>query len=192
MKFRQTPLPGVLVVEPDVHGDDRGFFLETYHRDKYADGGIDDTFVQDNHSRSVARTLRGLHAQRTRPQGKLVRAVRGRILDVAVDIRVGSPTFAQWYGEELSEDNHWQLWVPPGYAHGFFVLSDTAEVEYKCTDVYLPDDEITIRWDDPEIGIDWRLGGAEPVLSRRDAEAPSLGDWKDRLPVYPEAAARPS
>lgn len=192
MKFRPTPLPGVLVVEPDVHGDDRGFFLETYHRDKYREGGIADAFVQDNHSRSVARTLRGLHAQRTRPQGKLVRAVRGRILDVAVDIRRGSPTFARWYAEELSEDNHWQLWVPPGYAHGFFVLSDGAEVEYKCTDVYLPEDEITIRWDDPAIGVDWRLDGGEPVLSQRDAEAPSLTDWEDRLPVYPDAAARSS
>ncbi len=192
MKFRSTPLPGVLVVEPDVHGDDRGFFLETYHRDKYQEGGIADTFVQDNHSRSVARTLRGLHAQRTRPQGKLVRAVRGRILDVAVDIRRGSPTFARWYAEELSENNHWQLWVPPGYAHGFFVLSDGAEVEYKCTDVYVPDDEITIRWDDPAIGVDWRLDGGAPVLSQRDAEAPSLADWEERLPVYPDTAARPS
>lgn len=190
MKFRPTLLPGVLVVEPDVHGDDRGFFLETYHRDKYREGGIDETFVQDNHSRSVAGTLRGLHAQRTRPQGKLVRAVRGRILDVAVDIRRGSPTFAHWYGEELSEDNHWQLWVPPGFAHGFVVLSDSAEVEYKCTDLYLPEDEITIRWDDPAIGVDWHLGETDPVLSKRDAEAPSLADWEDRLPVYPDAAAR--
>lgn len=189
MNFRATDLPGVLVVEPDVHRDDRGFFLETYHRGKYHAGGIDELFVQDNHSRSVHRTLRGLHAQRTRPQGKLVRAVRGRIFDVAVDIRRASPTFGHWVGEELAAHNFRQLWIPPGFAHGFYVLSDAAEVEYKCTEVYVPEDEITIAWNDQRIGIHWPLDGAEPVLSRRDAAAPTLEELLDRLPVFPDAAA---
>lgn len=186
--FRETSLPGVVVVEPVVHRDPRGFFLETYHRDKYHRGGIDEIFVQDNHSRSAAGTLRGLHAQRTRPQGKLVRAVRGRIFDVAVDIRRASPTFAHWFGVELTEDGFRQLWIPPGYAHGFYVLSEVAEVEYKCTEVYVREDEITIAWNDPRIGIEWPLEG-EPLLSERDLNAPSLEDWMGRLPVYPDAAA---
>lgn len=189
-RFPETPLPGVLVVEPVVHRDPRGFFLETYHRSKYHGGGIDEIFVQDNHSRSTRGTLRGLHAQRTRPQGKLVRAVRGRIFDVAVDVRRASPTFAHWTGAELSEDNFRQLWIPPGYAHGFCVLSEVAEVEYKCTEIYVPEDEITIAWNDPRIGIEWPLDG-EPLLSERDRVAPSIEDWLDRLPVYPDAAARP-
>lgn len=189
-RFLETPLPGVLVVEPVVHRDPRGFFLETYHRSKYHGGGIDEIFVQDNHSRSTRGTLRGLHAQRTRPQGKLVRAVRGRIFDVAVDVRRASPTFAHWTGAELSEDNFRQLWIPPGYAHGFCVLSEVAEVEYKCTEIYVPEDEITIAWNDPRIGIEWPLDG-EPLLSERDRVAPSIEDWLDRLPVYPDAAARP-
>jgi dTDP-4-dehydrorhamnose 3,5-epimerase len=187
--FREVDLPGVLVIEPVVHQDERGFFLETYHRDKYRDGGLDAAFVQDNHSRSRRGTLRGLHAQRTRPQGKLVRAVHGRIFDVAVDIRRGSPTFAHWVGEELSADNFRQLWIPPGFAHGFCVLSEVAEVEYKCTEVYVPEDEITIAWDDPRIGVRWPLEGA-PALSPRDGAAPTLEDWVDRLPVFPDAAAR--
>jgi len=189
VRFRPLDIPGVLVVEPDVHQDDRGFFLETYHRDKYRQGGLDATFVQDNHSRSGRGSLRGLHAQRTHPQGKLVRAVRGRIFDVAVDIRRGSPTFAHWCGEELSDENFHQLWIPPGFAHGFCVLSEVAEVEYKCTELYLPEDEISITWNDPRIGVDWPLQG-EPLLSGRDAAAPSLEDWIDRLPVFPDAAAR--
>jgi dTDP-4-dehydrorhamnose 3,5-epimerase len=187
--FREVDLPGVLVIEPVVHQDERGFFLETYHRDKYRDGGLDAAFVQDNHSRSRRGTLRGLHAQRTRPQGKLVRAVHGRIYDVAVDIRRGSPTFAHWVGEELSADNFRQLWIPPGFAHGFCVLSEVAEVEYKCTEVYVPEDEITIAWDDPRIGVRWPLESA-PALSPRDGAAPTLEDWVDRLPVFPDAAAR--
>ena len=149
MRFREPDVPGVVVVEPDVHRDNRGFFLETYHRDKYLRGGVDGSFVQDNHSRSGRGTLRGLHAQRTRPQGKLVRAVHGRIYDVAVDIRRGSPTFAHWCGAELDDADYHQLWVPPGFAHGFCVLSEAAEVEYKCTELYVPEDEITIAWDDP-------------------------------------------
>ena len=187
MMFRATSVPGVLVVEPVVHRDDRGFFLETYHRDKYRQGGLDADFVQDNHSRSVARTLRGLHAQLRRPQGKLVRAVRGEIFDVAVDIRRGSPTFGRWVGERLSEDDFRQLWVPPGFAHGFCVLSEIAEVEYKCTALYDRDDELSIAWDDPEIGIEWPV--AEPILSRKDAAAARLAEVAERLPVYPAAAA---
>lgn len=188
MTFRTTDIPGVLVVEPTVHRDPRGFFLETYHRAKYADGGIDVTFVQDNHSRSTAGTLRGLHAQLTRPQGKLVRAVRGEIFDVAVDIRRASPTFGHWVGEHLSEDNFHQLWIPPGFAHGFCVLSEIVEVEYKCTELYAPEDEIVIAWNDPDVGIDWPLEG-EPLLSGRDAGAARLADLLPRLPVFPNAAA---
>lgn len=187
MMFRATSVPGVLVVEPVVHRDDRGFFLETYHREKYRQGGLDADFVQDNHSRSVARTLRGLHAQLRRPQGKLVRAVRGEIFDVAVDIRRGSPTFGRWVGERLSEDDFRQLWVPPGFAHGFCVLSEIAEVEYKCTALYDRDDELSIAWDDPEIGIEWPV--TEPILSPKDAAAARLAEVAARLPVYPAAAA---
>ena len=186
MRFVDAGLPGVLVVEPDVHRDDRGFFLETYHRDKYRQGGLDAAFVQDNHSRSVGGTLRGLHAQLRRPQGKLVRAVRGEIFDVAVDIRRGSATFGRWVGERLSDENFRQLWIPPGFAHGFCVLSETAEVEYKCTALYDREDEITIAWDDPTIGVDWPV--AAPVLSPRDLAAQRLGEVLDELPVYPRAA----
>lgn len=191
MKFVDTELPGVILVEPTVHRDHRGFFLETYHRDKYAEGGIDQRFVQDNHSRSGAGIVRGLHAQLRRPQGKLVRAVEGAIFDVAVDIRHGSPTFGRWTGRELSADNFHQLWVPPGFAHGFAVLSDSAQVEYKCTEVYLADDEIAIRWDDPDIAIDWPLpAGTAPVVSAKDDAALRLAEAIDRLPVYPHAAVR--
>ncbi|HEX6201657.1 MAG TPA: dTDP-4-dehydrorhamnose 3,5-epimerase [Thermoanaerobaculia bacterium] len=185
MRFRETAIPGVLVVEPDVHRDERGFFLETYHREKYRAGGLDAVFVQDNHSRSVARTLRGLHAQLRRPQGKLVRAVRGEIFDVAVDIRRGSPTFGRWVGERLSDDDFFQLWVPPGFAHGFCVLSEIAEVEYKCTALYDRDDEIALAWDDPGIAIDWPV--AEPILSAKDRAALTLAEAAPRLPVFPAA-----
>jgi dTDP-4-dehydrorhamnose 3,5-epimerase len=190
VKFVSTDIPGVIVVEPKVHRDDRGFFLETYHRQKYADGGIDAAFVQDNHSRSTRGTLRGLHAQLTRPQGKLVRAVRGEIFDVAVDIRRASPTFGHWVGEHLSEDNFRQLWIPPGFAHGFCVLSEVAEVEYKCTELYAPEDEITLAWNDPDVGVRWPLD-REPLLSPRDAAAAPLAESLDRLPVFPDAAAEP-
>lgn len=187
MKIRPTALPGVLVVEPVVHRDGRGFFLETYHRDRYREHGIDATFVQDNHSRSEGPILRGLHAQLERPQGKLVRAVAGEIFDVAVDIRRGSPTFRRWVGVELSAGDCRQLWIPPGFAHGFCVLSDAAEVEYKCTAHYDRDDELTIAWNDPEIAIAWPL--AEPILSPRDAAAPKLAEVLDRLPVLSAGAA---
>lgn len=182
MKVTDSSLPGVLVIEPDVFRDARGFFLETFSVARYAAAGIPGAFVQDNHSRSGKGTVRGLHMQVAHPQGKLVRAVAGEMLDVAVDVRVGSPTFARWFGVRLSGENFKQLWVPPGFAHGFLVLSDTVDVEYKCTDVYHPQDELTIRWNDPQIGVDWAI--ADPVLSRRDSEAPLLRDLLDRLPRY--------
>ncbi len=182
MKVTATDLPGVLLVEPDVFCDARGFFLETYHRQKYAAAGIDASFVQDNHSHSTRGTLRGLHAQVRRAQGKLVRAVRGKMFDVAVDIRVGSPRFGRWTGALLSGENFRQLYIPPGFAHGFCVLSEEVDVEYKCSDLYSPDDEITIAWDDPEIGIAWPV--AVPVLSEKDRLAPQLSALRERLPRF--------
>jgi len=175
----KTELPEVLIVEPAVHRDGRGFFLETYHQQKYAEHGIAERFVQDNHSYSLRGTLRGLHAQRQRPQGKLVRAVDGEMFDVAVDIRRGSPTFARWVGVTLSGDNFRQLYIPPGFAHGFCVLSERVHVEYKCTDFYHPGDEIGIAWNDPEIGIDWPI--PEPIVSSKDRAAPRLAQILDRL-----------
>lgn len=185
-KVTELALPGVLLIEPVVHGDERGFFLETYHAAKYRAAGLDADFVQDNHSRSVGPILRGLHAQLTRPQGKLVRCVEGEIFDVAVDVRRGSLTFGRWAGERLSAASHRQLYIPPGFAHAFCVTASPAEVEYKCTALYDPADEIVIAWNDPEIGIEWPL--AEPRLSGRDAAAPRLAEVLDRLPVYPEVA----
>ena len=177
MKFVQTLLPGVVIVEPDVFRDARGFFLETFHAARYREGGIPYDFVQDNHSRSVRGTLRGLHAQRRRPQGKLVRVVQGEIFDVAVDIRPGSPTFGRWEGARLSAENFRQIFVPPGFAHGFCVLSETAEVEYKCTDFYDPKDEIGARWD--SAGIDWPI--ERPLLSPKDAALPTLAELRRTL-----------
>jgi dTDP-4-dehydrorhamnose 3,5-epimerase len=182
VKVSPTGLFGVLLVEPEVFQDARGFFLETYHREKYAAAGIDATFVQDNHSHSARHTLRGLHAQRSRAQGKLVRAVSGEMFDVAVDIRVGSPSFGRWTGAVLSGTNFRQLYIPPGFAHGFCVLSDEVDVEYKCTDLYVPGDEITVAWNDPEIGIDWPVRA--PILSAKDKDAPPLSQMRDRLPRY--------
>ena len=172
MKITETRLPGVLIIEPQVHGDARGFFLETFRRAAYREAGIALEFVQDNHSRSRRGVLRGLHSQAARPQGKLVRCARGEVFDVAVDIDPASPTFGQWVGETLSDENHRQLWSPPGYAHGFLVLSELADFEYKCTDYYDPDNEIGVAWNDPDIGIDWPL--AAPLLSAKDAALPSL------------------
>lgn len=172
MKFTETQLPGVILVEPDVHRDARGFFLETFHAAKYRDGGIPWTFVQDNHSRSQRGTLRGLHGQRKRPQGKLVRAVRGEIFDVAVDLRSG-----KWVGARLSDENFQQLFVPPGLLHGFCVLSEIAEVEYKCTDLYDPADEIGALWN--SAGIEWPL--ADPLLSKKDAALPRLDELRKIL-----------
>jgi dTDP-4-dehydrorhamnose 3,5-epimerase len=179
MKLTPTRLPEVILVEPDVFRDERGFFLETYHQRKYGEGGIPELFVQDNHSFSVARTLRGLHAQLRRPQGKLVRAILGEIFDVAVDIRPDSPTFGQWVGAVLTGDNFHQLYIPPGFAHGFCVLSDTAHVQYKCTELYFKEDEIGIVWNDPEIGIDWRV--QDPLLNDKDRRAPRLAEIVHQL-----------
>jgi dTDP-4-dehydrorhamnose 3,5-epimerase len=182
MKFLPTELPGVTLIEPDVFKDARGFFLETYHARKYADGGICGPFVQDNHSYSEKGTLRGLHAQAEKPQGKLVRAVEGEMFDVAVDIRRGSPTFGRWTGAVLSGENFRQLWIPGGFAHGFCVLSPRVHVEYKCTAFYDAADELKIAWDDPEIGIGWPVEA--PVLSPKDRAAPRLREVLDRLPAY--------
>lgn len=179
MRFTPTAIPEVVLVEPDVHRDARGFFLETYHQRKYAEGGISAAFVQDNHSHSVRGTLRGLHAQLRRPQGKLVRAVEGEMFDVAVDIRPGSPTFGRWVGMNLSGDNFRQLWIPPGFAHGFCVLSDVVHVEYKCTGFYDPADEVTVAWNDPDVGIAWPV--TDPVVSAKDSRAPRLREIAERL-----------
>ena len=182
MKFTHTELPGVIRVEPDVHGDARGFFLETYHAEKYAAGGISATFVQDNHSRSKQGILRGLHLQPTFPQGKLVRVVEGEIYDVAVDVRRGSPHFGTHVAAVLSAESFAQLYVPPGFAHGYVVTSEVAQFEYKCTDLYHPEDELSIAWNDPELAIPWPI--AVPSLSAKDAEAPTLAEVMDRLPRY--------
>jgi dTDP-4-dehydrorhamnose 3,5-epimerase len=176
MRIIETKLAGVLILEPQVFGDDRGFFLESYNRRRYAQiPGLDVDFVQDNHSHSKQNVLRGLHLQRRNPQGKLVRVVSGRVWDVAVDIDPASPTFRQWEGVELTRENHRQLYVPPGYAHGFCVLSESADVEYKCTQFYAPEDEVGLRWNDPELAIRWPVN--EPVLSTRDAANGSLRDY---------------
>ena len=175
MKVIDTNIAEVKIIEPKVFGDDRGFFLETFHAARYAElTCIDLAFVQDNHSRSAKGVLRGLHFQKTKPQGKLVRVVSGEVFDVAVDIRLNSPTFGQWEGVILSEQNKRQFWVPPGFAHGFVVLSDTADFEYKCTDYYDPADEGSIRWDDPDLAIDWPV--TNPSLSDKDATAGSFKD----------------
>jgi dTDP-4-dehydrorhamnose 3,5-epimerase len=181
MQVIQTGLPEVLIVEPQLFGDERGFFLETYQLDRYVAHGISRPFVQDNLSRSRFGVVRGLHLQNPRCQGKLVSVVRGRILDVTVDVRVGSPNFGRHVAVELSEENRRQLWVPRGFAHGFAVLSETADCFYKCDDTYSPKDEIVVRWDDPAIGVAWCL--ERPSLAPRDATAPLLSDIKN-LPVY--------
>lgn len=170
MKVTPTPIADVLIIEPRVFGDSRGFFLESFNQRAFnAATGTDFNFVQDNHSRSAKNVLRGLHYQLGQPQGKLVRVVRGAVFDVAVDIRPASPTFGQWFGLELSEENHRQLWVPPGLAHGFLVLSDSAEFLYKTTDYYAPEQERCIVWNDPTLGIAWPLEGDSPLLSGKDA-----------------------
>ena len=177
MNVVKTKLHDCVVIEPKVFGDDRGFFLETFQTQRYAElVGITLTFVQDNHSRSSKAVLRGLHYQKTKPQGKLVRVVKGEVYDVAVDIRQGSPTFGQWEGVILSEENKTQFWIPPGFAHGFLVLSDTADFEYKCTDYYDPSDEGSIIWDDPDLNISWPI--KYPQLSDKDLNAPRLVDLK--------------
>jgi dTDP-4-dehydrorhamnose 3,5-epimerase len=182
MGFEATEIPGVVRVEPAVHRDERGFFVETYSEPRYRENGISETFVQDNHSRSSRHILRGLHAQSPNAQGKLVRCVEGAVWDVAVDVRVGSPAFGRWVGCELSAENFRQLYVPPGCLHGFVVLTDTAQFEYKCTALYDPSAEISVRWDDPEIAIEWPVG--KPLLSDKDRDAPLLADVRERLLPY--------
>ncbi|MDX8380862.1 MAG: dTDP-4-dehydrorhamnose 3,5-epimerase [Ghiorsea sp.] len=184
MKINKTNLEGVLHIEPKVFGDARGFFLETYNKERYMAAGFPDVdFVQDNHSKSSKGVLRGLHFQLNHPQGKLVQVATGSVFDAAVDIRVGSPTFGQWYGSELNEDNHHQLWIPPKFAHGFCVLSETADFIYKCTDYYRPEDEGGLLWNDSAVGIRWPL--ASPLLSDKDKIYSCLADipqWL--LPQY--------
>ena len=182
MEFVPLELPEIILVKPDVYGDARGFFLETYHAQKYRDGGIPEPFVQDNHSFSVHGTLRGLHAQLHQPQGKLVRAIVGEIFDVAVDARPKSPSFGKWVSAVLSSENHHQLYVPPGFVHGFVVLSETAHVQYKCTDFYKKEDEIGVLWNDPDLKIDWPI--AEPLLNDRDRSFPRLAEIVHRLQVW--------
>lgn len=174
MNFLPGGIPGLVVVEPRVFRDDRGFFFEPYHAPRYKSGGIDVDFVQDNHSFSTRGVLRGLHFQKSPGQAKLVRCARGRIWDVAVDLRSGSPTFGKWWGLDLDSEAHRQLFIPVGFAHGFCVLSEEAEVMYKCSSVYDPATEAGIRWDDAEIGVGWPV--QDPIISARDQQAPSLAD----------------
>lgn len=174
MNVIETNLPGVVVIEPKVFGDSRGFFLETFQEERYREAGITERFVQFNHSRSRRGVLRGLHYQLEQTQGKLVMVMRGEVFDVAVDVRSGSPTFGQWYGCVLSDENHRQLYVPPGYAHGFAVLSEEADFFYQCTDYYHPPSEQGIAWDDPDLGIAWPL--EDVLLSAKDQANPRLKD----------------
>ena len=174
MKVINCGLEGLLIIEPDVYGDHRGFFLESWNERRYREAGIGAAFVQDNFSFSQRGTLRGLHFQNPLAQGKLVSVWQGEVFDVAVDIRRGSRTFGQWHGVNLTADSKRQFYVPPGFAHGFAVISETALFHYKCTEIYSPQNELGFRWDDPEVGIKWPL--ASPTLSQRDARAPLLGE----------------
>lgn len=177
MKVTPTALPDVLLVEPKIFRDGRGFFLESWQRERFGASGISVDFVQDNHSRSVRGTLRGLHYQVAKPQGKLVRVARGEVFDVAVDIRRSSPTFGRWIGERLNDATPRMLWIPPGFAHGFYAMSEVVDFEYKVTEYWRADQERVIRWNDPAIGIDWPiLADTPPLLTERDAHAPALRD----------------
>lgn len=183
MNVIQTKLPGVLILEPKVFGDDRGYFLETWRSTRYEDAGIAGPFVQDNVAFSRRGILRGLHFQHPKAQGKLVQVLMGEVLDVAVDVRAGSPTFSQWVRERLSEANHRQMYIPPGFAHGYCVLSETALFSYKCTNFYNPQTEIGIIWNDPELNIDWPIDA--PIISTKDAGYPRLEDIpRDKLPHF--------
>ena len=176
MKAIPTSIPSVLIIEPRVFGDTRGFFFESFNQRAFNQAtGLDVNFVQDNHSRSSKGVLRGLHYQIQQPQGKLVRVVRGSVFDVTVDLRKSSRTFGQWVGVELTEDNHCQLWIPPGFAHGFYVLSDSADFLYKTTDYYAPEFECSLIWNDPTIGIEWPLN-TQPIISAKDAQGKKLAD----------------
>ncbi len=180
MNIVETAIPGLLVIEPRVFGDARGFFMETWNAHAFAAAGLDLTFVQDNHSRSQKGVLRGLHFQNPGAQGKLVRVTRGAVFDVAVDLRASSPTFGQWVGVELSAANHRMFWVPEGFAHGFLTLEDDTDFLYKCTAPYAPQSEHTLAWDDPAVGIEWPLGGLDPLISDKDRVGLALAD----VPVF--------
>jgi dTDP-4-dehydrorhamnose 3,5-epimerase len=179
VQFTKTALPDVFLIEPDVFKDDRGFFMETYHQRKYAEGGIGQVFIQDNYSHSRYGILRGLHYQLKNAQGKLILVITGEIFDIVVDIRLGSPKFGQWLGTHLSAENRRQIFVPEGFAHGFIVLSDSVDVIYKCTDFYNPGDEYGIFWADPTIGIDWPI--RNPILSDKDSKNPKLSEIPEEL-----------
>jgi len=185
MNVIKTAIPGVLIVEPKLFGDARGFFMELYHEERYAGSGIAQRFVQDNLSRSAQGVLRGLHIQNPRPQGKLVTVLRGSVLDVAVDVRAGSPTFGRHVAVELNGENRRQLWVPRGFAHGFVVRSETADFFYKCDEFYSPANEHVLRWNDPQLAIDW--GCASPIVSPRDSDGVTLKHLAERLPLYERA-----
>jgi dTDP-4-dehydrorhamnose 3,5-epimerase len=177
MKFHKTPIADMFLIEPQVFGDSRGFFMETWHALKFKDAGLDATFVQDNQSRSTQWTLRGMHMQVAHTQGKLVRVTTGSVFDAVVDLRRGSPSFGRSWGVELSDQNHHLLWVPPGLAHGILVTSESADFLYKCTDIYSPSDERTLAWDDPSVGIEWPLpAGVDPKLSAKDLTGKSFAE----------------
>ena len=177
MNFIPTTIPDVILIEPKIYGDQRGFFMETYRTQRFAEAGIPDAFIQDNHSGSQQGALRGLHYQIRHPQGKLLRVIAGEIFDVVVDIRRSSPTFGQWVGTNLSSENKHQVWIPTGFAHGFYVISEWAEVTYKVTDIYAPEWERTILWNDPKLGIEWPiLPGTQPLLSAKDTNGHTLDD----------------
>jgi dTDP-4-dehydrorhamnose 3,5-epimerase len=181
-RFVETEIPGVVIIEPQIHRDDRGFFLESYHEPRYREGGIRAQFVQDNHSQSTRGTLRGLHGQNPNPQGKLVRVTAGEVFDVAVDVRVGSPAYGKYVAAELSAANFRQVYLPPGVLHGFLVTSEIAEFQYKCTDIYRPESDFSVAWNDPDLGIAWPI--EEPILSKKDRNAPRLREVMDRLTDY--------
>lgn len=185
MKIINTKLSGLKILEPKVFGDSRGFFLESFHSSRFEDSGVASVFVQDNVSRSAKGVLRGLHYQLKFPQGKLVTVIRGEVFDVAVDVRLGSPTFGKWVGEILSDENHRQLYIPPGFAHGFCVLSEYADFHYKCTTYYHPEDEQGVIWNDAKIDIKWPSGMDAPLLSKKDAAFKNLQDISlDLLPIF--------
>jgi dTDP-4-dehydrorhamnose 3,5-epimerase len=177
MKFTPTRIPDVIIVEPDVHGDDRGFFMETWHERAFSDAGIEARFVQDNYTKSSSGVLRGMHYQVRQPQGKLIRVVVGEAFDVAVDLRKTSPTFGQWVGATLSAKNRHSIWIPPGFAHGFFVTGESAEIVYRCTDYYALRHERTLLWNDPDVAVEWpAFGPDQPALSTKDAAGDRLMD----------------
>jgi len=182
MNVIETAIPGVLIIEPKIFGDNRGFFTELYHANRYAESGVATTFVQDNLSRSARNVLRGLHIQNPKPQGKLVTVLKGAVLDVAVDVRVGSLTFGKHVKVELNDENRRQFWIPRGFAHGFLVLSESADFFYKCDDFYSPADELALKWDDRALGIDW--GIASPEVSQRDCAGRCLADLTASLPKF--------